>query len=103
VQMLLKVERNRPIFAYIILWKVLSCSYAYIILIGALLFPHTQFFSLQRPIIPVHMYCCGISLTDVCAEMEGQGQCWGVITISVRTFKVFSPVLKMRIESFHIE
>jgi len=30
-------------------------------------------------------------------------QCWVVLTFSVRTFKVFNPVLTMRIESFHIK
>jgi hypothetical protein len=29
-------------------------------------------------------------------------QCWAVLTFSVRTFKVFSPVLRMRSGGFHI-
>jgi hypothetical protein len=90
--MLLKVEHNQPIFAYIIHWKVLSRLYAYVILIGALLFPHTQFFSLQHPIIPVHMYYCGI-------RNGRSGSVWrGGLTFSVRTFNVFSPVLRMKSE-----
>jgi len=29
-------------------------------------------------------------------------QCWAVLTLSARTFKVFSPVLRMRTGGFHI-
>ncbi len=33
----------------------------------------------------------------------GNFQCWAVLTFLVRNFKVVSPVIKMRIEGFHIK
>jgi len=33
---------------------------------------------------------------------KGEGQCWVVFTFSMRTFKVFNSVLRMKTKGFHI-
>jgi hypothetical protein len=33
----------------------------------------------------------------------GRNECWEVLTFSTRTFKVFIPILRVRIRGFHIQ